>query len=694
MSPIFIPRAPAERPQLLSGVTTGLQTLMPWERLDNPVLDKFMLPGSEEFSPNALKERAKVNVRATTFAPSGQEGGGGGGSGGKSGGGGVSYMPGGSPIGKGRPKAWSAPQQNFEDAKGKGELTPEKVKQAQDFAAAYGRTFDPTLGYSTNTRPAAQAPQQSQPGTPASPSTTPQVGVPAVPAKPVNEQPTGYGQDGMPINGQKRDNWKPGNVRDENGPVLTAADKAHGVESYDKNGVAQYAFAGGTPGVPVKALKGKPFWVGEEGPELARVKDGKLTVVPNHEIKAAGVTPPKPRRAWAFADMAEGRGFADGTGTDPTQTMEDRQSWSPVFAPTNGPVLRTAPSADRVVATPATPQTAFPTQSTEQGFTPAFSPTFAPTLSAPPGVRQTDFRRFLRTPQGMQYALGHEAQNQSSAAHNQSRTAAMNTERGWQMEDKKSHKDEVDQAIADEVAGQRAAHAALGGTLDPITEQALGRMKPQAQSEFFKHTITATAQKRHADDAEKRRTAEMDARSLDHVVMMPSPDGSGNVPAVVDKSGNTRMAGGFQRTKGQGQGQPGIRILGIPGTKHGVPYYDDGSGAPPRPLAGGHVFEGDEQSGWKMLNADKPVPAPPVRNAGTAAAPNMQQWNGQKWEPFNPAGAPPPPSDTEKVTWMQQNGHKPDKNGQYSTAAWSQAYRALKGGGGSGGEGGYFDRLK
>ena len=142
------------------------------------------------------------------------------GSGGGSGGGGVSYMPGGSPIGKGKPKAWSAPQQNFEDAKAKGQVTPDKIAQAQAFAQAHGREFDPELGYSTNKKP---------------------------------------------------------------------------------------GFAFGTPGVPVAKLKGKPFWVGEAGPELARVKDGKLTVVPNHVIKAAGVTPPKARQAMAFAEMADGR---------------------------------------------------------------------------------------------------------------------------------------------------------------------------------------------------------------------------------------------------------------------------------------------------------------------------------------------------------------------------------------------------
>lgn len=525
MSPIFIPRAPAERPQLLSGVTTGSQTLMPWERLDNPILNKFMLPGSEEFSPNALKERAKVNIFATTFAPSGQGGGGEGGSGGKSGGGGVSYMPGGSPIGKGLPKAWSAPQGNFEDAKGKGELTPEKVKQAQDFAAAHGRTFDPALGYSTNTKPQAQAPQQSQPGTPATPSTTP---APASAPKAA----AGGGSDPYP------------HVFDGGKPVLTEDAKRQGIEGWDENGAPKYAFAGGTPGVPVKALKGKPFWVGEEGPELARVKDGKLTVVPNHEIKAAGVTPPKPRRAWAFADMAEGRGFADGTGTDPTQTMEDRQSWSPVFAPTNGPVLRTAPSADRVVATPATPQTAFPTQSTEQGFTPAFSPTFAPTLSAPPGVRQTDFRRFLRTPQGMQYALGHEAQNQSSAAHNQSRTAAMNTERQWQMDDKNAAKTERDAKEKEDEASIDSIIGSLSGsetTLDPvwrdIVKSAKGAKGKQAALDLaIRHAMDK--------DAEKRRSEREGGKAVTGSEFITDGSGQFGVPVVVHKDGSRSPIGG------------------------------------------------------------------------------------------------------------------------------------------------------
>ena len=498
MSPIFIPRAPAERPQLLSGVTTGLQTLMPWERLDNPVLDKFMLPGSEEFSPNALKERAKVNVSATTFAPSGQEGGGGGGSGGKSGGGGVSYMPGGSPIGKGLPKAWSAPQGNFEAAKAKGELTPEKVKQAQDFAAAHGRTFDPTLGYSTNTRPAAQAPQQSQTGTPASPSTTPQVGVPAVPPKPGGNAPAPGGGDGF------------AHVFDGGKPVLTQAAKDKGITGWDENGAPIYGFADGTPpgGMPLRALEGRTFWTGERGPELQQIKDGKLTVMPT-----AGV-----------------------------QTMEDRQSWSPVFAP----------SADRVVDTPATPQTAFSTQSTEQGFTPAFSPTFAPTLSAPPGVRKTDFRRFLRTPQGMQFALGREAQSQGMAQHSQSRTAAMNTERQWQMDDKNAAKQDKNAAKQDKAAQEAAEEAGIDSiiksmtgnetTLDPMWRDIVGsakgaKAKQAALDLAIRHAM--------AKDAEAKQAEREQGDSVTGVEIMTAPDGSGYVPVTRTKAGGVQRAGGF-----------------------------------------------------------------------------------------------------------------------------------------------------
>jgi len=639
-----------------AGVTVGLRKPLPWEETGpNPALAPFMLPGSAEWSPNAVKERSKVIVGLTP-APegpaSGQGGsyGGGGGSGGKSGGGGVSYMPGGSPIGKGKPKAWSAPQQNFEDAKGKGALTPEQIKQAQDFAAAHGRTFDPTLGYSTNVKPSAPAIPQGQASAP-----SPAVGVPAVPPKPAANAPTPGGGDAFP------------HVFDGGKPVLTQSAKDKGITGWDENGAPIYGFADGTPpgGMPLRALEGRTFWTGEQGPELQQIKDGKLTVIP----------------------------------TQGTQTMEDRQSWSPVFAPTSGPVLRTAPSADRVVATPATPQTFVPQGSAPapQGFTPAFSPTFAPTLSAPPGVRQTDFRRFLRTPQGMQYALGHEAQNQGMAAHNQSRAAAMNTERQWQMEDKSAAKAERDAKDKEDEASIDSIIGSLSGsetTLDPvwrdIVKSAKGAKGKQAALDLaIRHAMDK--------DAEKRRSEREDRQSVQGVTMVPSDDGSGAVPVATLKGGGTRMAGGFVRTKAQGQA--GIKILPIPGTKHGVPYYDDGSGNPPRPLAGGHVFEGDEQSGWKLLNADKPQAAPTIRNAGTASAPNMQQWDGSagKWVPFNPPGAPKPPDDAEKVKWMGANGYKPDKSGQYPADAWTRAYKALMGqqsSAGATGEDIYFDRIK
>jgi hypothetical protein len=298
------------------------------------------------------------------------------------------------------------------------------------------------------------------------------------------------------------------------------------------------------------------------------------------------------------------------------------------------------------------------------------------------------------------------------AQHNQSRTAAMNTERQWQMDDKNAAKQDKAAQDAAEEAGIDSIIKSMTGnetTLDPMWRDIVGsakgaKAKQAALDLAIRHAM--------AKDAEAKRAEREQGDSVTGVEIMPAPDGSGYVPVTRTKAGGVQRAGGFmpaqqgapeapRTAKGsdgktyQWTGQDWAPMGGEPAAKPAKMRYLDQST--------GRITELDPQddvSGFTFneVGADgKATTKPrfvPLRKAGTAAAPNMQQWNGQKWEPFNPAGAPPPPSDTEKVTWMQQNGHKPDKNGQYSTAAWSQAYRALKGGGGSGGEGGYFDHLK
>lgn len=539
-------------------------------------------------------------------------GGGGGSGGGTRGGGAVSYMPGGAAIGKGMPKAWSPAQQNFEDAKAKGALTPEKIKQAQDFAAAHGRTFDPTLGYSTNTKPGAPAMPQGQ-------TSTSQVGVPNVSTKPAANAPTSGGGNTSP------------HVFDGGKPVLTQAAKDKGITGWDENGAPIYGFAEGTPpgGMPLRSLEGRTFWTGEQGPELQQIKDGKLTVIPT------------------------------------TPTMEDRPSWSPVFAPTQGPVLRTAPSADRVEATPATPQGSEPAS---QGFTPAFSPTFAPTLSAPPGVRQTDFRRFLRTPQGMQFALQHEAQTQGMAAHNQSRAAAMNTERQWQMEDKNAAK----QAKAEEEAKTNAAYDQIfsaltsnKAALPPVFKDLIGSAKDVKSKAALHDLVLGYLEHKATSDLMGQRQQEADQRD------QQAANAWSEIPGAPDHLMNGR--GQIITKPGKAmnfaeQMQALQSLQSQYGKTHKFTLHPSGISAEP-------------------IAEEKPnTRAPTVREIRTPGLPGQpEKIDYQQWYPDKNAWGPmtmmpdSSPSDQAKIEWMRRNGYKPDSTGQYPATGWSRAFNALSG---------------
>jgi hypothetical protein len=253
----------------------------------------------------------------------------------------------------GEPQAWSTPQQNFEDAMDRGQLTPDKLAAAQAFAAANGRVFDPRLGYSTNRMPTAPAGLPMQPALPA-PAPTP--AAPTATPKPT------------PFMG-------PMQPRDNDPTLSLRLDQ----ERFYKQ--PRTSFATGTfPGE--RTPTDRPFTINERPgqQEVMTLPDG-TQVIP----------PPGPRTVMSPAPM---------------QVL-------PTFAPSG--------NAPAPMPMPATQ--------------PAFLPSFDPTLRAPQGVRETDFRRFMGTPEGLKFALSREAQAEGMAAQNQSRMAYANTQRQWEMQD-------------------------------------------------------------------------------------------------------------------------------------------------------------------------------------------------------------------------------------------------------------------
>ena len=60
-------------------------------------------------------------------------------------------------AGQPQPAFKPAPQSNFEAAKAAGQVTPEKIAQAQAYGARFGQSFDPEKGYSPMSKPAPVA---------------------------------------------------------------------------------------------------------------------------------------------------------------------------------------------------------------------------------------------------------------------------------------------------------------------------------------------------------------------------------------------------------------------------------------------------------------------------------------------------------------------------------------------------------
>jgi len=410
------------------------------------------------------------------------------------------FMPRGSGIGTGgKAKAWSAPQGNFEDARRNGELTPQKIAQATAFAAANGRVFDPTLGYSVN-----------QPGNVPGAGSMGQ-GAPSQPAAPA--------------------------------PMRTPA--------------ARTKF---------------------QGPMQPRDNDPALSLRLDQERYGQ-----QPRRAFFTGTMPGERtptntvfSINELPGQQEIMTMPDGTQVIPPPGPkaVQSPVpMQVAPAFAPSAATPRAPAATFA------------PPTFNPTLSAPQGTRKTDFRRFLKTPQGMQFALQHEAGQQQQAAHSQSRAAFANAERGWQVDDREQAKRDKAAEDAANEAGIDSIIGALSGNetaLDPMWRDIIGSAKgPKAKQAALDLAINHAI----AKDQERRNAAKEDGDTVTGLDTMTTPDGRFTVPIAKRKSGLVKPAGGAYPNPAPSAAKPPADLIKSLGEGYEVAQMDQDGNFVIRPKA-------------------------------------------------------------------------------------------------------------
>lgn len=365
----------------------------PWQTNANSFLDSMMLPGSAEWSPNAMKEPPPV--RAITFGPpSGEDGGGGGGSRGRGGHGGGGSSVGFAPAAFGNGERYG-PDGARPDGRHRIEGGVSRdSKQLDDYYALQNGPLGDKAGRDAR--------------------------VDALNDRGIT---SGFGggamKDGQPV-------------------------------QFDEWGAKDPGFADGVEELPVSALDGGWFDVGERGPEKMKIEDGKLTVVPNHELNPAagraggavtpdGSGPPSPVKTGTVAAFG---GPSDQMQFSDTQT-------------TAAPVARSAPSFGEVAA--------------GFGSGGAFDAAALPNVDGRPnGVDKRTWKRFSRTPS----------------------FAAMS----WEFEnadrryDKRGKAEKTDKAQheADAVEGTKAAlKLAYPAAFSPEIEGALTRMKPSVAAGFL-----------------------------------------------------------------------------------------------------------------------------------------------------------------------------------------------------------------
>lgn len=385
-------------------------------------------------------------------------------------------------------------QDNFERARARGEITPDKIKQAQAFGDAHGYDFDPSSGYTK----------------------------------------------------------KPG-------------------------------FAQGTPkgGVPLKHIEGMPFMVGERGPELAEIKGGKLHVVPNHKLDELGLGP------------MPMMGFADGTGDIPpdvldraamfpTQTIPDAslppEEWKPAPAPIGKYGIPGKSAAASGIAygqrenafIPAPPKASAPVPDYEPGVTPAptsstmtgtprATPGFATShfLSPPPGMRRTDFRRFMQSPQGTEFMLNQKARAQQDTQHNDFVAGLHQQDYERRKADDKQEKQERADAEQRGLDGVVDLLHSQGHLSDDVLATYKAAKDPKTRAAIGRHLVDIGGQaahwKQHSDAETKMEEEKAKRRSVTGTGTITDAEGKFYIPTVKRADGSEDIAGGAYPIKGEPQ---------------------------------------------------------------------------------------------------------------------------------------------
>lgn len=573
--------------------------------------------------------RPAMTVIGGSFDPGPMPAGGSRGGGGDGGGFTASYAPrpqGGINAHLPKPGEMS-PQDNFERARARGEITPDKIKQAQAFGAAHGYDFDPASGYT------------------------------------------------------KKPGWTPPPVPGGRAPQLPQPPD----EMQDPQ--AMYGAATGTAkgGVPLRQLEGLPFWTGERGPELQEVKDGKLHVVPNHVLNELGLEPPPQTRPLATL------GFADGTEAPPPLEWAPAQELAPapigrfgVPGLTPGQSLmahgqRENPGSSRP-ALPPLPGAA-PVQAPAPAtldFTPA--PAAAPTpgfdtshfLSPPPGVRRTDFRRFMQSPQGLGFALGQQADAQRTQQHNDFITGMSDRNYQRSQATEQRQKAEAKQQKAEEEAKANAAYDQIFGALTsnqaalpPVFKDLISSAKDVKAKAALHDVVLGYLGHKTTSDLMGQRQADADQR--DQEALNTWAEIPGAPDHLMNQRGQIITRPGKAMSVAE-QMQALQALQSQYGKTHKFTLHPSGISAEP-------------------VEAQKPNTRAPtvreIRKPGTTAGQtdqiDYQQWYPDKgWGPMQmmPNSSP---SDADKMNWMRQNGYKPDKAGQYPATGWTRAFHALSG---------------
>lgn len=390
------------------GVTTGLKTPLPWQTNENPALDRFMLPGSAEWSPNAVKARAAVNI--ATSGPASDPGmmpggGGGGGHRGGGGGGGFSFAP-----------------TNYSDgsrynAQG---YRPDGRRQILGGQSRDSSGLDDY--YAMNAMPAASPEERNA----------------AVDALNAGGQTAGFGGYGTTPEGtMPRKRFAKGGYLPAGEPGIVADAGTELAVPHDGTRPELLPAVPNAPGgyefTPSKDVTILPSPVVKRLPQLMPVP---MPTAPSPVwLGPADLTPRS--TGIASPEMRPRRGWASGALPSPLMASGE-------MAPFQGP------QPMNFAATPAAPMPV----PTKQGFADALMNAPSPD-GRPAGVKPTDWKRFMKSPQGMGFAMDQQ--------QGQQRFGQM-----MALEDQRYQRARQDK-LADMTAEQRAAQMEKDRDADALT---------------------------------------------------------------------------------------------------------------------------------------------------------------------------------------------------------------------------------